>query len=107
VDQKRQQPGDRPIEQAGLEQNIRNVRTILDQTRESFGPDTRRQVEAFEGRINQSQALQEHDLTVRMNGEAWIYLAVVQLTEIVNGLLVQQAGILQQPQTDVGSRAGR
>lgn len=86
----------------GLENNVRNVRAILDQAKSSFGPETKRQVEALESKTDTTQ-IERQDFKEVLPPEAWMYLGLLQLTEIVNNLVVQQTTPASSP---IGQAAG-
>jgi hypothetical protein len=76
------------INRAGLEANVRNVRALLDQTRQSFGPETRRAVDALIQKTDQAERIEETEFSERLDPAAWLFVALSQQTEILNALVV-------------------
>lgn len=93
---RRQQHGggpDEPTEKRRttlLDSNIRNVRALLDQARQNFGPDTRRIVDEITKQTEGVPNLETINLDQRrLDPAAWTYLALVQTIETVNAIVVQ------------------
>jgi len=74
-----------------LETSVRNVRALLDQARQSFGPETRQQIDAITKQTESVDRIENFEFKEVLTPEAWCYLGVLQLTEIVSALVVSHA----------------
>lgn len=89
-----------------LVNNVRNVRAILEQAKEGFGPETRRVVETLitSGKIDTKRIENQDFGDLKIDPSAWLYLATMQLTEVVQELLMLSAS---NASATIGETTGR